>query len=88
MDEASAIEPIIWETLEGAVTDADAEVVWVAAGNPLHSSGRFREIWGKYQHRWITRQIDSRSVSFTNKVELQSQQGRVAEVDRRLWRGQ
>jgi len=70
-DEASAIEPPIWETCEAIATDVDAEVIWLVCGNPLHPIGRFRDIWTKYQHRWRTKQIDSRSVSFTNKRELE-----------------
>jgi hypothetical protein len=70
-DEASAIAPIVWETVEACVTDADATVVWLALGNPLHPVGRFKDCFDKYAHRWITRHIDSRTISFTNKVELQ-----------------
>jgi hypothetical protein len=69
-DEASAIAPIVWDTVQAATTDADAEVIWLVFGNPLHPVGRFREIWTKYQHRWRTRNIDSRTISFTNKREL------------------
>ena len=47
MDEASAIEPPIWETLEAVATDADAEIIWVVCGNPLHPVGRFRDCWDR-----------------------------------------
>jgi hypothetical protein len=70
LDEASAIEPPIWETLEAVVTDADAEVIWLCCGNPLHATGRFRDCFDKYSHRWITKHVNSLDVSFTNKVEL------------------
>jgi hypothetical protein len=69
-DEASAIEPPIWETCEAIATDADAEIIWLAMGNPL-SSGRFQDCFEKYSHRWVTKHVDSRTVSFTNKRELQ-----------------
>ena len=70
-DEASAIEPPIWETCEAIATDADAEVLWICAGNPLHGQGsRFYDIWDKFQNRWITKQVNSLDVSFTNKAEL------------------
>ena len=39
-DEASAIDSNVWETVEAISTDADAEVVWLVCGNPLHVSGR------------------------------------------------
>jgi hypothetical protein len=42
-DEASAIEPPIWETCEAIATDSDAEIIWLCAGNPLHATGRFRD---------------------------------------------
>lgn len=68
-DEASAIDDIIWETTEGATTTAGA--IWVAFGNPTRNSGRFRECFGRFRHRWITRQIDSRTAKAANKAQLQ-----------------
>jgi hypothetical protein len=38
-DEASAIEAPIWETVEAVATDADAQVIWLVCGNPLHPKG-------------------------------------------------
>lgn len=70
-DEASQIPEIIWETQAGALTDANTEILWLTRGNPTRNTGRFRECFGKYRHRWYTRQIDSRTVSFTNKAQLQ-----------------
>jgi hypothetical protein len=70
MDEASAIEPPIWETLEAVTTDADAEVIWLVCGNPLHATGRFRDCFDRYQHRWLTKHVNSLDISFTNKAEL------------------
>jgi hypothetical protein len=70
MDEASAIEAPIWETLEAITTDAEAEVVWLACGNPLHATGRFRDCFEKYGDTWRTQHISSLSVSFTNKSEF------------------
>jgi len=66
-DEASAIENVIWEATEGAMTDESCQILWVAFGNPTRNSGRFRECFGRLKHRWITRQVDSRSVPGTNK---------------------
>lgn len=70
-DEASSIIDKIWEVTEGAMTDSDTEIVWACFGNPTRSTGKFRECFRKNKHRWITRQIDSRSVSLTNKTKIQ-----------------
>lgn len=70
-DEASQIPEIIWQTQEGALTDANTEILWLTRGNPTRNTGRFKECFGKFRHRWYTRQIDSRTVSFTNKEQIQ-----------------
>jgi hypothetical protein len=70
-DEASAIHDMIWEVSEGALTDSDTEIIWCCFGNPTQNIGRFRECFGKFRHRWVTRQIDSRTVAMTNKTQLQ-----------------
>jgi len=70
-DEASAIPDKIWEVTEGALTDEDTEIIWIAFGNPTQNTGRFRECFRKYKHRWWTKQIDSRTVEGTNKKQLQ-----------------
>jgi hypothetical protein len=70
-DEASAIADPIWEVTEGALTDANTEILWIVRGNPTRNAGRFRECFGRNAHRWRTRQIDSRSVKITNKAKLQ-----------------
>jgi hypothetical protein len=54
-DEASAIADSIWETAEGALTDADTEIVWVAFGNPTRTQGRFFECFNRLRERWLTR---------------------------------
>ena len=69
-DEASAIPDIIWETAEGALTDKDTQIIWAVFGNPTRNSGRFRQCFGSFKHRWVTRQIDSRSARMTNKDQL------------------
>nr|DAL05340.1 MAG TPA: large terminase [Caudoviricetes sp.] len=70
-DEASAIMDKIWEVTEGALTDADTEIIWIAFGNPTLNTGRFRECFRRFKHRWRTKQIDSRDVEGTNKKQLQ-----------------
>lgn len=69
-DEGSAILDKIWEVAEGALTDAETELLWLVYGNPTRNTGRFRECFGKYRHLWRTRQIDSRTVKRTNKDRL------------------
>ena len=71
-DEASAIPDIIWETTEGALTDADTEIIWCVFGNPTRNSGRFKECFpgGLHSHAWQNYQVDSRSISFTNKEQF------------------
>jgi hypothetical protein len=73
-DEASRIEDIIWETAEGALTDIDTEIMWLVFGNPTLNSGRFRECFqgGKFHDYWGCRQIDSRTVSISNKARSES----------------
>jgi hypothetical protein len=72
LDEASAIPDAVWETIEGALTDADTELFWCVFGNPTRNTGRFRECFagGRFAHRWRHRQIDSRSVTMTNKTQI------------------
>lgn len=71
-DEASAIDDKVWEVAEGAMTDENTVIIWICFGNPTRNSGRFRECFRKFRHRWVTRNIDSRTVEGTNKPYLQS----------------
>jgi hypothetical protein len=71
-DESSSIDDVIWEAIEGALTDENTEIIWIAFGNPTRNVGAFyRAITGA--NRWHKRQIDSRTVEGTNKVLLDSQ---------------
>ncbi len=72
MDEASQISDKIWEVAEGAMTDADTEIIWIAFGNPTEPTGRFREFFGSRKGRWMTAHIDSRTVPGTNLKEIQA----------------
>lgn len=67
-DEASAIHDMIWETSEGALTDNDTQIIWACFGNPTRNSGRFRQCFTS--KNWIKKQVDSRTVSFTNKEQI------------------
>ena len=71
-DEASAIADGIWEVTEGALTDQNTEIIWMAFGNPTKNSGRFRECFtgGRFAHRWNTDVVDSRSVKISNKRQI------------------
>ena len=68
-DEASEIPDIIWETAEGALTDANTQILWLVFGNPTRNIGRFRECFpgGSHAEFWSSAQIDSRTVRVTNK---------------------
>lgn len=70
-DEASAISDKIWEVTEGALTDANTEIVWCAFGNPTRNSGRFFDCFHKYRRLWKSHQVDSRTVAISNKKQLQ-----------------
>lgn len=70
-DEASKIHDKVWEVAEGALTDENTVIIWIVYGNPTRNSGRFRECFRRYRHRWLQRQIDSRTVPGTNKKYLQ-----------------
>lgn len=71
-DEASAIPDSIWEAGDGCMTDKDTERIWCVFGNPNLPKGRFRECFpgGRFAASWKSRGVDSRSVSFTDKDEL------------------
>ena len=67
-DEASAIPEAIGEVAEGGLTDG--EPMFFKFGNPTRNSGGFYDCFHGMRHRWITRQIDSRSVAITNKNQI------------------
>lgn len=67
-DEASAIADSIWDVAEGAMTTPGA--MWIAFGNPTKNTGRFRECFGRFRHRWVTRQIDSRTAKMANRRQI------------------
>lgn len=73
MDEASAIPDVVWEVAEGALTDADTQIIWLAFGNPTRSIGRFRACFDTVGHGkfWKVLQVDSRSIPFTNHKQIE-----------------
>lgn len=71
-DEASAIPDLIWETTEGVLTDDKTQIIWAVFGNPTRHGGRFRDCFpgGRFAHRWNAAAVDSRTVSITNKAQI------------------
>lgn len=67
-DEASAVDDVIWEVADGAMTEPGS--LFLALGNPTRNSGRFFQCFNRLRHRWITRQIDSRTAKRANKKEI------------------
>lgn len=70
MDEASGIASKIWEVAEGALTDENTIIIWIAFGNPTGATGEFRECFRRNRADWVTKQIDARTVEGTNKTYL------------------
>lgn len=68
-DESSAIPDKIFEVAEGGMTDG--EPFWFLFGNPTRNSGRFREAFRRFRHRWYNKAVDSRSVQITNKEKIE-----------------
>lgn len=71
MDEASAIDDTIWEVTEGAMTTEGSGAMWIALGNPTRNTGRFKDCFGRFSHRWDTMKVDSREAKKANKLKLQ-----------------
>lgn len=73
-DEGSAIPDVIYQVTEGALTDADTEILWLVCGNPTRNTGRFRDLFagGPHAKGWKTKQVDSRTVAITNKVDIEN----------------
>lgn len=69
-DEASAIPDIIWEVAEGALTDANTQIIWAVFGNPTRNTGRFKACFDPGTS-WRTQRVDNRTVSFTNKRQIE-----------------
>jgi len=68
-DEAAAIDDLIYEVTEGALTDAKTEILWLRYGNPTRTAGRFFKNCTRPLH-YVFRRVDSRDVSFTNKKQI------------------
>lgn len=68
-DEASTIADIIWEVTEGAMTTA--RCIWIAFGNPVRNTGRFKACFGKFRKYWISMRVDSRTAKMANPVQIE-----------------
>jgi len=68
-DEGSAIDDSIWVAADGAMTTPGA--IWIVCGNPTRNTGRFRECFGRFRHRWTVRQVDSRTAKKANLAQIQ-----------------
>lgn len=89
MDEASTIADIIWEVVEGAMTTE--RCIWIAFGNPVRNTGRFKACFGKYKKYWITRRVDSRTAKMANSVQIErwrQQYGEDSDFFRKRVRGE
>jgi hypothetical protein len=64
-DEASAIDDVIWEVTDGAMTTPGA--IWIAFGNPTKNSGRFFDCFNRFRKLWIHRKVDSRTAKKANR---------------------
>jgi hypothetical protein len=70
-DEASEISDVIYRTVEGALTDADTEIIWLLFSQATRSEGAFYEaVFGDQKHRWNAEVIDSRAVEGVNVEEI------------------
>lgn len=70
-DEASPIPDIIWEFTEGAMTEANTQIIWSVFGNHTRTTGQFHKITTR-SSRWKTWRVDARDVSFANLSEIQA----------------
>jgi hypothetical protein len=68
-DEASAIVDKIWEVVDGAMTDAQTELIWLATGNPTRNFGRFHDCFNEGSG-WFTLTVNSEDSAFSNKNQL------------------
>jgi hypothetical protein len=70
-DEASGISDVIYKTIEGALTDADTEILWVIFSQCTRGEGAFFEaVFGSQRGRWNPEIIDSREVEGVNVEEI------------------
>ena len=69
-DEASAIHPIIWEAVQGFLTDENTQIIWIVFGNPTRNNGEFYNCFHRWRERWTLTHLDARDVEGTNKIQI------------------
>lgn len=68
LDEASGIDDIILETLDGSLTDEGTEIFHFLRGNPTRAEGRFKDCFtGPEREHWLKAQVDTRTCRKVNK---------------------
>jgi hypothetical protein len=72
MDECSMIPDPIWNATSAMLSDSQTQIVWCVFGNPTRLSGRFPTCFpgGRFSGMWHSIQVDSRTVSLTDKESL------------------
>ena len=62
----------IWRATDGMLTDAQTQILFCVFGNPLRLDGRFPQLFpaGKFHGMWKCFNVNSRSVSLTDKETL------------------
>lgn len=70
-DEASEIARVIYQVIEGSLTDKETEILWFMFSQPTLSNGYFYDAcFGDQRSRWKVWQIRSADVEGTNKEEI------------------
>lgn len=70
MDEGAGIPDEIWNVVDGVMREADTELIWLVASQPVYNTGRFFECFHKFAPMWHTYTVDSREVPFGNQAEI------------------
>jgi hypothetical protein len=94
-DEASGIHRIIWETVEGAMSDKDSFMLWLRFGNGLRNTGRFAELFRERPTaigHTIRQHVDSRNVEGLDHEYIQAKidenGGEDSDYAKSRWRGE
>ena len=61
-DEAAGIPKSIWDVVPGCFTEVSPNRFWYVFGNGRKNTGAFFECFNKNRERWVTTQIDARTV--------------------------
>src|SRR3990167_1947635 len=67
-DEASGIPDKIWEVSDGAIRGPGS--IWIVMGNPTKNTGRFRECFRQFSHRWLHWTVDARDAKISDKEKI------------------